>query len=225
MARTKTNPKWKARAFAIYHNAGQPKPGRKRVADQLARDYPDATDAPSERVIGNFLTEYRNELSDEDKREYEYFAWPASMEAGLLPWEASRALLDLTRQQGRILIPFARWYWRVCQAMPDASISERTAVAGTLAVRTLISPSRSEEAALQAYLAYAPWRPDEAKKAYEKAVEAKRIEYWDGGAIRLDSLVEDVDDALSLRMGQVFRGVGEVIGKQQQAREEKEDGE
>src|SRR5437870_9072922 len=56
---------------------------------------PDGQNAPSERTVSRLIEEF--ESSQESKLPYKYFCWPGSMESGALPWEASRACLDLLR--------------------------------------------------------------------------------------------------------------------------------
>jgi hypothetical protein len=52
--------------------------------------------------------------------------------------------------------------------MPDASIHERLKVALNLHV------PRDEAEALETYLAYAPWRSDEADQEYEEEIEIEQ---------------------------------------------------
>lgn len=192
MARRKTGDHWQKRAWEIYQNAKEPKPGSKRIADQLARDFEsDDTGPPGERVVRGYLHEFRL-LPDAVKHEYEYFTWPHAMETGLLPWEASRDVLDLLGYlrvsmglpDAEVPVPVARWYWRACQVMPGAPIPNKLTVAGQLAAWDRYGKQPAADvvgvtdnvAALQGYLAAAPWRSPDAQAAYDGAVKAGALE-------------------------------------------------
>ena len=81
-------------------------------------------DAPKDRWVGN---ELRKLSGDPDwlqkEKEYRLFRWPESMESGLLPWEASRTLLDFINRNGRAgelgterpTNRLAKWFWRIYQ--------------------------------------------------------------------------------------------------------------
>src|SRR5262249_31089099 len=106
---------------------------------------------------------------------YRLFSWPQSMQAGALPWEASRAVLDLLRLRSSQhmevpLVAEAQWFWRVTQAIPDAPIEQR-ARAALLLVATEMgqsTPAKNLEV-LQWRLVYQPWRSPKDKHAYLRA--------------------------------------------------------
>src|SRR6266487_7027562 len=50
--------------------------------------------APSPRTVERFAKKFRS-LPPQQQADYRYFSWPETMEQGLLPWEASRAALEL----------------------------------------------------------------------------------------------------------------------------------
>jgi hypothetical protein len=99
-----------------------------------------STDYPSTRTIQRI----KDEFTPEEQREYERFRWPESIEAGVLPWEASAAALELlgiqmnmnqyaqiARANGvqhfappevRPSMRLVRWYWRVTHIAPDLPV-------------------------------------------------------------------------------------------------------
>jgi hypothetical protein len=136
---------------------------------------------PSEKTIQRQVAAW-NQLLPEDKAQYRVFRWPESMKSGQIPWEASRCLLDLLHFQhkrGRppVLISFARWYWRASEAMPGAAIEERMYVASQLTFWEVVPALReaAQAAALESYLAYAPWRSKDADDEYQQAKTDGRI--------------------------------------------------
>src|SRR5207244_3214125 len=85
---------------------------------------------PSDRAIRRIVTEF----PPEERQPYKFFSWPTSMESGALPWEASRACLDLLRylnEQGRKppLNSLAQAFWYITLAAPAAPIKERVEAA------------------------------------------------------------------------------------------------
>jgi hypothetical protein len=184
------DPKWVERIWAIC--GAPPEPYAKPPPPSVIREILDNQErerdglesepyVPSEKTIQRQVAAF-NLLSPEDKAQYRVFRWPESMERGLVPWEASRCLLDLLHfqhKQGRppVLVSFARWYWRASQAMPGAAIEERRLVASQLALWAVAPALRevAQAAALECYLAYAPWRSKEADDEYHQALEDGRI--------------------------------------------------
>lgn|SRR6185295_12584235 len=84
---------------------------------------PHAKKIPHERTIRRVITEFQS-APDEEQRRYDWFSWPESMEAGLLPWEAGRCALDLVRHfrtadQPGPTVEECRWFWRVWLAAPE----------------------------------------------------------------------------------------------------------
>ena len=69
---------------------------------------------------------------------YKYFSWPEAMIDGSLPWEATRAALDLLAwtEEHELSPPttaIAKWFWRATLALPDTSLGLRLRVALTAA--------------------------------------------------------------------------------------------
>lgn len=129
------------------------------------------TPVPSDRAIRRVMAEFRAAPKGE-RLPYQFFAWPGSMENGALPWEASRAVLDLLRFRtenglGPPLIREAQWFWRVTLAIPDAPIGKRRHIALHLAMHAIaLNPSPQTLTAVQWKLTYQPWRSAKDKKAY-----------------------------------------------------------
>jgi hypothetical protein len=129
--------------------ANDPKPGPYRIEAQLAEEAsvnPSLPAPPTANTIRRYLVRF-DKKSKEEKDQYLYFRWPQSMEAGLLPWEASAAALELlgvaqrfdtfarlmeaqvpdeelvkrggSARMGRPSVRLVRWYWRITQTAPD----------------------------------------------------------------------------------------------------------
>ncbi len=106
----------KAEVFAIRANV--PRLSARKIADQL-----EPRGVASERTIRRWLEEFDNKKSPEFRDQYRQFHWPESMESGLLPWEASRAGLDLLgeyQERGwhRPLLAVVLAYWGLRNALP-----------------------------------------------------------------------------------------------------------
>ena len=200
MARPKTGDNWIRWVREEYEIAREPKPTSKDIAKSLRKFPADETGPPGDRQIRRIIKGL-TELTPEERREYSFFSWPDSMgdDPPLIPWEASRELLDLVRDlykyPGAVIpVSVARWYWRVCLAMPGASKHERLEVAGQLAVWDVPdqreSPRHAGQAtALMAYLAFQPWRANDEEVALYRAhlriqgLEPFSPEYERGGSV------------------------------------------
>jgi len=142
---------------------------------------------PGQRTIGRTIKEFEGK-SAEEKRLRDYFSWPKSMLDGALPWEASRAALDLMRfnvesgysprSEQVPVISEVRWFWRVTQAIPDADIKTRVWIATWLHfietfygdAEMLFLKEADSMAALQWILAFQTWRSEDDRHSYEAAV-------------------------------------------------------
>ena len=106
-----------------------------------------------------------------EQRKHDWFRWPHAMESGSLPWEASRAGLDLLAyyrehfgNEARPTITHVLAFWRITQAAPDLDIEERSRLAGALSAGWLSEQFDEEEF----YLAFASWRSPEHQRKYER---------------------------------------------------------
>jgi hypothetical protein len=156
-----------------------------RLKGDLIKETP-PTDPPSDRAIRRIKKQFEA-LAPAERRPYERFSWPESMESGALPWEASRAALDLLRYRYATMptpprINEVKRFWQVTQAIPDAPIEMRNNIAGLLnfeaGLHTRgISDLQSHKQAMrwfQWYMAYEPWRSPEDKQAWLKLPDELR---------------------------------------------------
>ena len=142
-------------------------------ARQQGRD-----DVPSDRSVRRYMQAHKG-LTLEERRQYRLLRWPDNL--GDLPWEAGPAVLDLLRHlheagAGRPTLRLATWYYRVWQAVPDAPFDERLSFATVYAALEELADFipeayvRLTKEACEWYLAYAPWRGEEAERAYANGI-------------------------------------------------------
>ena len=176
MPRPKIDPSWIEKIRGILANnsprsAAEIWRGLKR--DRKLKNEDTTTPVPSVRAIGRIMKEFKN-APEEERLPYQVFAWPGSMENGALPWEASRAVLDLLRYRTEIeLVPptirEAQWFWRVTLAIPDAPIEKRQKIAMRIAIHEIaFNPSPQTFTAIQWEMAYQPWRLAKDQQAYDR---------------------------------------------------------
>ncbi len=135
------------------------------------------TSVPNARTVG----EIKRRLTPAEAKAYRYFTWPQTMLEGELPWEASRAALDLLRyrQDKENPLPLVwevKWFWRVTLASPDAPMKKRAALAMELALKEKHTASLPEQGLtlIQWQLAYQPWRSPENEQAWLNLPEELR---------------------------------------------------
>jgi hypothetical protein len=135
---------WREQIRSVSANNSKLGPGP--IQRELARigESTGRSDWPSERTIGRELRRFRD-ASEAVRREYREFHWPATMERGDLPWQASAVGLELLRhlhatnatqeqqRYGRPLVSTVRWLWYVTMARPDLSLDVRLWCARELA--------------------------------------------------------------------------------------------
>src|SRR5262249_13129909 len=132
--------------YRIYNlKAENPSRGEPWISSELQRmkgNDPAArarTGPPAPRTVSNRLKEYAA-LKDDQRLQYLYARWPEVMELGLLPWEASGAILELMAQQHlqpegfRPTISEAVWFWRLTLAAPKAITPWRYVIASDFAL-------------------------------------------------------------------------------------------
>ena len=127
--------------------ANNPRYGPNRIREELERLRPGA-EYPSPRTIGRVLESFQD-LPRELRDQYLRFYWPEAMENGLLPWESSAASLELRRHADAIgadrpTIRCVRWFWRVTQIIPDATLQERREIAAYVGVASALRGSRED---------------------------------------------------------------------------------
>lgn len=185
MARPRTHPFWVERIKLLLAN--NPAMSGAEIRRRLANDQkgisaePAPTPVPSDRAIRRIMADF----PEAEHLPYRVFAWPDSMESGALPWEASRACLDLLRfrrerNMAEPLIRECQWFWRVSQAIPDAPVKERADIAHMLILHAMASgPSPGLLTRVQWRLAYQvtsrDWSRSEAdREAYKLLPEDLR---------------------------------------------------
>jgi hypothetical protein len=138
-------------------------------------------DYPSERTVRRLYEAHKSEPIQLQK-EAAFFRWPATMVEGLLPWQASRAALDLVRFRdehgaGRPTVREAKWYWRVVTAAPEIDPQEAAAAAAFFTTREFAETmGRADDIDAEPgewRLVYQPWRSKRDASAYQKASSPK----------------------------------------------------
>ena len=145
---------------------------------RLGQEEPPPTPVPSDRAIRRVMSEFKS-APKEERLPYVRFAWPESMELGALPWEASRAALDLLRAcdeagLGVPLIKEVLWFWRVTQAVPGAPLNIRKDLAIWCAHGEELGVSVSKYLYLEKLLMYQPWKGEVEDLAFKKSQGSPR---------------------------------------------------
>jgi hypothetical protein len=132
-------------------------------------------DYPAKRTVERIYQRHLGRPAAE-RRAYALFRWPDSMMNGTLPWEASRAALELLyrrneKGQGRPTIRLVNWYWRLSMVAFSLDADVREYLAGQLAAweidrsGTGFTPRNDVDIdvieAIEWLLAYRPWEDDE----------------------------------------------------------------
>lgn len=168
---------WREAIFSIVAN---PTPNERLTDQSIVRRLREVaprigrTDVPSPRSVGRIRKEF-GELDEEDRRDYYRFHWPASMEDGSLPWEASAAALELLRMptKSRPTISLVKWFYRLTLAVPDAPVEDRKNRAIFLAMNEAAdSPSPRAKETVEGWMIYQPWTSADAELEYQEAILA-----------------------------------------------------
>jgi len=156
----------------------------KQEAEQDGRN-----DYPGERTVRRIAEAHRRK-PEHVRREAALFRWPRTMLAGTLPWEASRAALNLLRiydQEGwgRPTVKTVRWFWRVSMAAPALSPEATARLSAMLQNIELASEIKVPEEEIgwqpetyELILAYQPWQDSEHRQAAEQHVPAPALREW-----------------------------------------------
>jgi hypothetical protein len=173
----RTDPFWRGIVKLVkaeHQNWGAQRIARFLIGEAIYKARPNP---PSPRTVGRILREDWDRLSESDKAQYRPFRWPESMQSELLdlPWEATpvalEALADFyTRTKRRPHNRLVKWLWRVTLAVPDQEYSDRLTVAVRLASCETLGLMDQYSHVWEWFLAYAPWRSENARDAYEKAI-------------------------------------------------------
>ena len=175
---------WRNRVFSHLSNAEKLSNRKifqllKKEAEELKnQNHPEsrilAMAIPSERSIDRIHQEWEGK-PELERSQYKDFYWPESMELGDLPWEASSAALELLSHMAmsnwdfRPSLRAVKWFWRVCQAAPDAPLEVRVESAVGLMV-TEATRNCDEVRGIEGFLAYGPWRNKNTWDRYNDAI-------------------------------------------------------
>lgn len=178
----------KEAVFELIQNPDQP--GREEGPDALLKRLEhvvlqngggDAAIAalPSRATITRWKREFRG-LPESEQAEFEHVRWPETFEAGLLPWESARYLLDLLAElqsrgaKTRVSVNFGRWLWRLHLASP--SIPLLAAVSNAI---TLMLYEHADDISrthirrwVEANVAHQPWLGPEARDRLRSVEES-----------------------------------------------------
>ncbi len=144
----------------------------KKHADPKMRVLADSL--PSVRSIARIRKNEWPSMPPAERASYGAFYWPESIERGDLPWEASEAALELLRELARSHWPYrpsiraVKWFWHVCQAIPDAPFWLRIkAVANLMAAED--TSDHDTVRGVEWLFVSGYWRSEELKAEYMKA--------------------------------------------------------
>jgi hypothetical protein len=175
MPRPKTDEQYRLRVATLAEEGWRPGPIFREIERGAQED--GRADYPSDRTVRRLYEEWMA-LPESHRRQQARFRWPASMEEGTLPWEASRSALDLVRYcDDRGLDPptvaEARWFWRLQVAAPAQPQDESVRFAKKLAfieyARTANLRADISLPDLEWQLAYEPWKDEDHANAYSQA--------------------------------------------------------
>jgi len=172
--RPPTDRYWKNRTRSLL--AEDPARSAASIARQLEREARDLgrDDWPSPRTVQRIKND-----KDWDRLALERVSWPDAMERGLLPWEASRVLLDLIALRGstRPTVLEARWAWWFHQAAPELSGRALSELARRVwEAECLNGTVATELRRREWWLAYRPWRSWEATREYAAGMRRMGLE-------------------------------------------------
>jgi len=164
MPRAKVADYWVSKVHELAENEpGWGAAAIERGLEKVATAEGQLKELPSLRTIGRILRHHRHGLTPDERAAYKRFSWPAAMENGLLPWEASRIALDVLRwylEAGRKRPTNQRvlWHWRLSLASPSLTVDRRDAFAAVLEAKVEDVGPRLE---WDVVLAFEPWKSAE----------------------------------------------------------------
>lgn len=127
---------------------------------------------PPIRTITRWKGDY-TALAEQEKAHLRAVRWPDTLVAGVLPWEASRVLLDLLSvYEDFSLRPspvVARWAWRTFLGAPDLEPLTRWRVAIAAALHETYEALPGGWPSIEAWLADRAWTADGAER-YERGI-------------------------------------------------------
>ncbi len=165
MPRKPTDKYWVSQVYAMVAN--NPSATANSIAQRLETVALEnkRQDWPSPRTVSRLMENFR-QLPPEERASYSKVRWPETMQAGLLPWEASQSTLELVKHHHRWgvrpLVIHARWFHYVSLAAPDAPFWMRFWSMAELAALELRPPDAGsgerDMRTLEWFLACTPWR-------------------------------------------------------------------
>lgn len=174
MVRPKLDPWWTDFARGLFEN--EPRLNDRQVAERCEQEMAktERPNPPAQRTVTKWRHQWKS-ANPEVRMAYRLFHWPQSMVHGLLPWEASRAALEMLRvADNRPSIAAVLWFWRVTQAVPDAPVQKRLETARSLTAGEIVNDF-SGMRGIEGLFAYGPWRSAEDQSAYERAISVGKF--------------------------------------------------
>jgi hypothetical protein len=175
------------------------------------------TELPSDRAIRRAVQEF-DEKEESEKLRQRYFSWPSSMDIGAVPWEGTRACLDLLAEfTARGKQPptnlMTERFWRVTQATsPDLDIAIRLQIAMRLIVFSKLNLP-DETGRIERYIAERRWQADNFE---DRRLPSVGVQLTKAQIARFDFLMEWenfslVDVAARRSVSRLRKGTGERI--------------
>ena len=165
----------------------------------------------SYRTVARIIEEWRDltRTSDEERDRYRRFYWPESLgrlsldRAVASRWaiELMRSYLPMAGVWERPPVRAVDWYCLISHSLhskgeTDLGVGERLSMARKMATLERRGElTERDHRALEGYLAFAPWRNEEAARAYEAATK-KGLPPW-GNGIEFDADADALVDTLS----------------------------
>lgn len=170
--RPKADDDWRRRAMELFADGHRGPSAIRQLREENGGIKP-----LSDRQIYRYLDDYRK-LPEDLRRELSTVRYPDAMLDRSLPWEASRAVLDLLAARGpaeRPTVGHARWYWRVQEASPSIPRRLADVLAQELATQDYVrlsgSTGGSSLPALELLLMYEPWADEDHERAYNEVAQ------------------------------------------------------
>ena len=136
MPRPLTHPDWQHRVCELAEQHVNPAEIARRLKSEAVNSGRD--DCPKERTVRRIYKVHMAK-GQGDRRQYAGFRWPESMQDAGIPWEASKAILNLLQRHranfgfgSRPPIGFAKWFWRVTVAAPELDLDRQARIAAFL---------------------------------------------------------------------------------------------
>lgn len=229
MPRRKTSPFYASQVATLAEEGCNPAQIFRVIEERAEKA--ERKDWPSERTVRRLYEEHQKLPNERVRREQALFLWPESMEAGLLPWEASSAALDFVRYcaENRLERPTVRhckWFWYLRLAAPTMPIERAVTTSCYLWAREYLRQTKMNEdvdvPGIMWTLAYQPWRGEQDKSALDAVAEQLR---FDPSGLGLSSPDFAGDEYRALALGSLnpgFVGMLEQLSRESSLKTETE---